>query len=92
MDIKFTVPAVTRDQDDTLKKLLTLIYMDDLYPQDTWIRIYMDKHINGYAYTCIRIYMDTHIHGYAYARMDQQAMQYNMEDMAVYSIYQMETQ
>ena len=42
IDIKVTVPAVTRDQDDTSKKLLTLSYIDDLYPQDTWIRIYTD--------------------------------------------------
>ena len=39
IDIKVTVPAVTRDQNDTSKKLLTLSYIDDLYPQDTWIRI-----------------------------------------------------
>ena len=42
IDIKVTIPAVTRDQDDTSKKLLTLSYIDDLYPQDTWIRIYTD--------------------------------------------------
>ena len=42
IDIRVTVPAVTRDQDDTSKKLLTLSYIDDLYPQDTWIRIYTD--------------------------------------------------
>ena len=41
-DIKVTVPAVTCDQDDTSKKLLTLSKIDDLYPQDTWIRIYTD--------------------------------------------------
>ena len=33
---------VTRDQDDTSKILLTLSYIDDFYPQDTWIRIYTD--------------------------------------------------
>ena len=42
IDIRVTVPAVTRDQDDTSKKLLTLSYIDDLYPQDTCIRIYTD--------------------------------------------------
>ena len=42
IDIKVTIPTVTRDQDDTSNKLLTLSYMDDLYPQDTWIRIYTD--------------------------------------------------
>ena len=42
IDIRVTVPAVTRDQDDTSKKLLTPSYIDDLYPQDTWIRIYTD--------------------------------------------------
>ena len=42
IDIKVTIPAVTKDQDDTSKKLLTLSYIDDLYPQDTWIRIYTD--------------------------------------------------
>ena len=42
IDIKATLPAVTRDQDDTSKKLLTLSYIDDLYPQDTCIRIYTD--------------------------------------------------
>ena len=40
--IKLTVPAVIRDQDDTSKKLLALSYIDDLYSQDTWIRIYTD--------------------------------------------------
>ena len=42
IDIQVTIPAVTGDQDDTSKKLLTLSYIDDLYPQDTWIRIYTD--------------------------------------------------
>ena len=42
IDIRVTVPAVTRDQDDTSKKLLTLSYIDDFYPQDTWIRIHTD--------------------------------------------------
>ena len=42
IDIKVTVLAVTKDQDDTSKKLLTLSYIDDLYPQDTCIRIYTD--------------------------------------------------
>ena len=42
IDIQVTVHAVTRDQDDTSKKLLTLSYIDDFYPQDTWIRIYTD--------------------------------------------------
>ena len=42
IDIKVTVPVVTRDQDDTSKKLLTLSYIDDFYPQDTWIRICTD--------------------------------------------------
>ena len=42
IDIKVIVPSVTRDQDDTSKKLLTLSHIDDFYPQDTWIRIYTD--------------------------------------------------
>ena len=42
IDIKVTVPAVTRDHDDTSKKLLTLSYIDDFYLHDTWIRIYTD--------------------------------------------------
>ena len=41
-DIKVTVPSVTRDEDDASKKLLTLSYIDDFYPQDTWICIYTD--------------------------------------------------
>ena len=28
-----TIPTVTRDQEDTIKKLLTLSHIDDLYPQ-----------------------------------------------------------
>ena len=39
IDIKVTIPDVTRDQDDTSKKLLTLSYIDDVYPQDTWKHI-----------------------------------------------------
>ena len=42
IDIKITVPTVTRDQDDTSKKLLTLSYIDDFYSQNTWLRIYKD--------------------------------------------------
>ena len=42
IDIKVTGPSVTRDQDNISKKLLTLSYIDDFYPQDTWIRIYTD--------------------------------------------------
>ena len=42
IDINVTVPAVTRDQDDTSNKLVILSYIDDFYPQDTWIRIYTD--------------------------------------------------
>ena len=42
IDIKVTVPSVTRDQDDTSKDLLILSYIDDFYSQDTWIRIYTD--------------------------------------------------
>ena len=37
INIKVTVPSVTRDQYDTLKKLLTLSYIDEFYPQDTWM-------------------------------------------------------
>ena len=42
IDIKVKVLSVTRDQDDTSKKLLTLSYIADFYPQDTLIRIYTD--------------------------------------------------
>ena len=42
IDIKVTIPAVTRDEDDTSKKLLTLSYIDVISPQDTWIHIYTD--------------------------------------------------
>ena len=43
IDIYITLPAVTRYQDDTSKKLLTLFYIIDFYLHDTWIRIYTDK-------------------------------------------------
>ena len=42
IDIKLTVSAVTRDQYDTSNKLLTLSYIDDFYPHDTWTCIYTD--------------------------------------------------
>ena len=42
IDIKVTVPAVTRDQDDSSKKLLAISYIYNFYPQDTWICIYTD--------------------------------------------------
>ena len=34
--------TVTRDQEDTTKKLLTLSHIDDLYPKATWIHVYTD--------------------------------------------------
>ena len=40
--IRTTIPTVTRDQEDTSKKLLTLSHIDDFYPQATWIQVYTD--------------------------------------------------
>ena len=40
--IRTTILTVTRDQEDTSKKLLTLSHIDDLYPQATWIHVYTD--------------------------------------------------
>ena len=37
-----TIPTVTRDQEDTSKKLLTLSHIDDFYPQAKWIHVYTD--------------------------------------------------
>ena len=42
LTIRTTIPTVTRDQEDTSKKLLTLSHIDDFYPQATWIRVYTD--------------------------------------------------
>ena len=42
LTIRTTIPTVTRDQEDTFKNLLTLSYIDDFYPQATWIYIYTD--------------------------------------------------
>ena len=42
LTIRTTIPTVTRDQEDTSKKLLTLSHIDDFYPQATWIHAYTD--------------------------------------------------
>ena len=42
LTIRTTISTVTRDQDDTSKKLLTLSHIDDFYPQATWIHVYTD--------------------------------------------------
>ena len=42
LTIKTTIPTVTRDQEDTSKKLLTLSHIDDFYPQVTLIHVYTD--------------------------------------------------
>ena len=42
LTIRATIPTVTRDQEDTSKKLITLSHIDDFYPQATWIHVYTD--------------------------------------------------
>ena len=42
LTIRTTLSTVTRDQEDTSKKLITLSHIDDFYPQATWIHIYID--------------------------------------------------
>ena len=42
LTIKTTIPTVTRDQEDTPKKLIMLSHNDDFYPQATWIHVYTD--------------------------------------------------
>ena len=42
LTIRTTIPTVTRDLDDTSKKLLTLSHIDDFYSQATWIHVYTD--------------------------------------------------
>ena len=42
LTIRTTIPTVTRDQEDTSAKLLTLSHFDDFYPQATWIHVYTD--------------------------------------------------
>ena len=42
LSISTTMPTVTRDQEDTSKKLLTLSHIDGFYPKDTWIHVYTD--------------------------------------------------
>ena len=42
LTIRTTIPTVTRDQEDSSKKLLTLSHIDDFYPQATWIHVYTD--------------------------------------------------
>ena len=42
LTIRAPIPTVTRDQEDTFKKLLTLSHIDDFYPQATWIHVYTD--------------------------------------------------
>ena len=37
-----TIPTVTRDQEDTSKKLITPSHIDYFYPQATWIHAYTD--------------------------------------------------
>ena len=42
LTIRTTKHTVTRDQEDTSKKLLTLSHIDDFYPQATWIHVCTD--------------------------------------------------
>ena len=42
LTIRTPIPTVTRDQEDTSKKLLTLSHIGDFYPQATWIHVYTD--------------------------------------------------
>ena len=40
LTIRTTIPTVTRDQEDTSKKLITLSHIDDFYPQATYTCIH----------------------------------------------------
>ena len=40
LTIRTTMPTVTRDQEDTYQKLLTLSHINYFYPQATWIHVY----------------------------------------------------
>ena len=42
LTIRRTISTVTGDQEDTSKKLITLLHIDDFYPQATWIHVYTD--------------------------------------------------
>ena len=42
LTIRTTIHTLTRDQEDTSKKLFTLSHIDDFYPQATWIHVYID--------------------------------------------------
>ena len=42
LTIRTTIPTVTRDQEDTSKKLITLSHIDDFYPQARLIHVYTD--------------------------------------------------
>ena len=40
LTIRTTIPTVTRYEEDTSQKMLTLSHIDVLYPQATWIHVY----------------------------------------------------
>ena len=40
LTIRTTIPIVTRDQEETTEKLLTVSHIDDFYPKDKWIHVY----------------------------------------------------
>ena len=42
LTIRPTIPTMTRDQEDTSKKLITLSHIGDFYPQATRILVYTD--------------------------------------------------
>ena len=44
LTIRNSIPGLTKEQDDSVKKqeALSYIHVDELYPQDAWIHVYTD--------------------------------------------------
>ena len=42
LTIRNTIPGLTKEQDDSVKKQEALSYIDELYPHDAWIHVYTD--------------------------------------------------
>ena len=42
LTIRNSIPGLTKEQDDSVKKQEALSYIDELYPQEAWIHVYTD--------------------------------------------------
>ena len=47
LTVRNSIPGLTKEQDDSVKKQEALSYIDELYPQDAWIHVYTDGLISN---------------------------------------------